>query len=311
MTLGRLRKLLLVITLLAVFFLSLRSLKVDQLAYAVQSLGPLLLAGLALLLFATRLFQALLLRLSLRKSGSPPLSLGQCLDLVASKGLFLQVAGGGAVVAQGWIARDRLGIRVGDFANAAFWRIHAQLASLLMLAPLPFLAWHGGSWQAITGWLFVAGLIMLMLATAWLVRDWPRWRQFLLRRLPAVSPQLDALPGQMVTPGVVGWLGYLLLSFLIVALRFARLCLIAAVVAPEIPALLLAKAFVLAEVTVILPLTPGGLGVRELALAAGGGLQNAFDTLLLIALLDLALVLLFNLAHGAIAQARLFGSTRD
>lgn len=254
-----------------------------------------IVAGLFLIFLIMRVWQAAALKISLAMV-ERQLSLLATIGLVAIKGLFNHGVSGAGLVAQGIRAKHRFAIRYRDFGMVTLIQaltLTGTLGALLLLAFMGFL---------FTGTVLNALVISIAL---------------IAMGLPIAAALLwDAIPHDRIGDRVSGWPDsetskrlratlFQTRGILIVAaqaaffgFRFCKFAAIALLIQPEVSVAQLLVIVLIADLATVVPITPGGIGVRELVIAAGGAMLGDFEVALSAAIIDRVTGIAFSLVHG-------------
>jgi uncharacterized membrane protein YbhN (UPF0104 family) len=85
---------------------------------------------------------------------------------------------------------------------------------------------------------------------------------------------------------------------LFIATRITRIMIIAAAIDRQTDLGTLVLLVLAADTSLVVPVTPGGIGIRELIIGAGGSAFGRFDVFLTAALIDRGFSIAFNMLHG-------------
>lgn len=105
----------------------------------------------------------------------------------------------------------------------------------------------------------------------------------------------NARPGSLLLAG-----GY---QLLFAWLRVARLAFITVLLSPHVNIVELSAIVLTADLASLLPLTPGGIGLREFLIGTGGVAIGHLEILVAAAVVDRGVMVLGNLAHGLFVLA--------
>ncbi len=265
----------------------------DMPARLEQLLGVYSAAAIVMAFLAMRGCQAAALSLSVRYWGGR-LRLPQSFGLVALKGFFNQGVSGSGLVAQGVRARYRLGVAWGHFGAATLLQAASMVVVLggLLAATGALLLTDGQRVAAVLLGLGAAASPIIM-ALAWgrlphhaIRRRVPRWPEGLGRVV-------------LSRRGVIlHTMGLALVQLLFVLLRFCRLAIIAVLMQPDISLAHLFVIVLMADLATVVPITPAGIGVRELVIALGGAAVGDLDVALAAAIIDRVASMGLSLLHG-------------
>jgi len=271
----------------------------DQIIDSIQSLSHLHIALLAALFVLMRVVQALSLRrvLSLYNQN---IEFNSALSLAGLKGGFNLGFSGLGLVAQSAQARVQflVPVRVMLFANVtqSFMLILALgvclfLATLFFFeadglpAPIAFLALALG-----------AGLLGFSGAVICLLPNGPGKKVRKVKALRSLlPPEASRKPPWHVVVGIV------VLQSALVVLRTARVLVIAYAITSAVNVEFLTVTVLAADTLGVIPITPGGIGVRELIIGMLGATTDHYEVYLAAAIIDRVLTVVFNIVHGSIA----------
>jgi glycosyltransferase 2 family protein len=255
---------------------------------------PLFLLGCVVIYFAGVLLSCIKWRWLLRSQGiSAPLAPLVRWYLLGTLAGTLLPSDAGGDLGRGYVAGRALGDPPAVWSSVAAERL-TGVAALLALAALSLaLA------PALLGWrpelpllILMFGVVVLALSVVLLRGGAPGWLPERFRR--ALASLHEILARYQQSPGVI--IACLAVSLVFHALNALSLWLLARSVAPDAP-LAIALAWPLVGLVGLVPLTPGGLGVREGALAALLTRADlAAEQAVAVALLSRALLLLVALA---------------
>ena len=109
------------------------------------------------------------------------------------------------------------------------------------------------------------------------------------------------LTGPGRKPGMNGAFILVILNIALVVLRVARVLVIAYAIDPAVNLNSLTITVLAADTLGVVPVTPGGIGLRELIIGLIGAAAKQYETFLAAAVIDRVVIITFNLIHGSVA----------
>lgn len=271
------------------------------LSRALHQLGFVEFAWLGMLFAALRVCQAHSLMAATR-SQNVDLGFSSSLDLAGLKGLYNLGFSGAGLIAQAVHARSRQLFTVGQLAWATALQsllLLVALGSTLTLMALVS-SFESGSMQ-VALLLFGMGacgaafvLVRLITGSMNFHPPGPEW----------LKSKLSYLGQSGHNPGLKRLAGILSLQFGIVILRLARVLTIAFFINNEARLLELTLVTSFADLVTTVPLTPGGIGIREFLIGAGAEFHGNVDLFLAAAIIDRGFTLAANLVHGGVVLTK-------
>jgi uncharacterized membrane protein YbhN (UPF0104 family) len=246
-----------------------------------------------------RVVQAFSLQRALLFYGRP-IKFESSLALSGLKGLFnLGFTGLGIAVqsAEGHI-KHLVPAGVIIFANALqVFLLSAALGFLLLFALLIFS----------TSTEVPAPILLLVVAIVFLVTGLVGAVASVFPGLVTWLPHVRRFPGRRFVPSpsrdlagsTLIWIGTLQSSC--VLLRLSRVLVIAWGIDPNVDVEMLAISVLAADTIGVIPITPGGIGIRELLIGAIGAASRHYELLLAAAVIDRMATIFLNILHGAVA----------
>ena len=260
---------------------------------------PLHIAGsLFLFLLVMRTLQTIVLKYAL-SAFDLRIRMRDCVQLLGLKGIYNMGIAGGGIAAQLAQSRITLGIKTGQFIGATLLQAGMFLSSLLFLlgavlliigtAPFPHQALIGV--VCFVSACAVAGLVISGLRPNAKIRG--IWAPAFMNHLRA-----DA-----INQGILRFIIFriYLCSLGIHVARSIRFTILLSFMAAQVSLGFGITAVLAADVVAQLPITPAGLGTRELALGYFGEAVTLFDVFLAAAIIDRTAAICFNIAHGLLA----------
>lgn len=243
-------------------------------------------------------FQTLVLQHALFALGTR-VRLGDCAQLLGLKGLYNMGFMGGGVAAQIAQANISLEIKIGHFMLATFLQAAIFASSLLLLFGLVLVGFRSEPFphNVIIGVVSIASALMLV--TVVISRLGPNGRIISNRALafiPHLKPEIkdyQALRSQIAYVYI-----YSLGLHIARSLRFICIMFF---MASQVPLSFSMTAVLGADIVGQIPITPAGIGTRELALGYFGKVLSLFDIFLAAAIIDRTAAICFNLGHGLLS----------
>lgn len=302
MTLPRLAQIVLTLVTLGLALILIgREYSWPELESQLQRLDPFSIVALLALTLATRAPQAEALRLALQAFGKR-VTFMDSFWLIAIKAFFNQVFSGIGLLAQALRLKVAHAISLSVFSAATWTQMLAQLfavaAAGLVIGILFAVTRTASPLMVVTPWLVllvIAGILLIL----------PRG----MSSLPLLGARFETVSRFFSANQVTHaqWLHLTALFVTILLTRAARLGLIVALIAPETSVLVFLFAFMVGELALIAPVTPGGIGVRELLLGIGA-IGGGAESIMLAGIVDRAAAILVTLGLGGAALLR---STRS
>ncbi|WP_322521265.1 lysylphosphatidylglycerol synthase transmembrane domain-containing protein [Guyparkeria halophila] len=277
----------------ATLYVAFRIIEIDKLLAATKEATATTLALIVASFVLMRIAQAYALKTSLSISQNRISSFG-ALDLIGTKGLFNLGMSGAGVLAQGARAKEEFGIPYRNFAAAA---LTETLSMIFVLgALLTALATFGAieAWRA-TAIALGSGAA---LAPILLLSIWHYYPKLTRNYIPFINRHNAPLGTGENVAIKLATLATLQLVFILT--RVARFGLIALTLDASIPSSQIVTALVIGDFATLVPLTPGGVGIRELTIGAIGNSFGTADILLAAAIIDRLVSVALNTAHGAV-----------
>lgn len=270
-----------------------------HLGEAISVLSVVDIGLVALLFIMMRATQAMFL-LRLLELHDQKISFGSSMTLAGLKGLFNLAFLGLGFVAQSAQAKLALlvPVRVMLLANVtqSFVLVLALGTSLFVTTLFFFSRTNLPAPEAlIVGGLAVSIIGLVGAGTCLFPGRLPSWVREL--RVSRWLLQKESSP----KPGGAAALGVLILGLVLVALRLARVLAIAYAIDPEVELYSLMITVLAADTVSVVPITPGGIGVRELIIGFWGTVVDHYELFLAAAIVDRVLTIAFNLVHGTVA----------
>lgn len=232
------------------------------------------------------------------------LPVAKSFGLIALKGFFNQGVSGSGLLAQGLRARYRLGISWQHFGAATLVQAASLLGVLGTLLTILSVALLSGLQQTLV---IVAGVAAVCAPFA-LVLLWRVLPHQAIRRFINRWPDDLGISAVSRRGLVWGLLGLIAAQLLFVSFRFARIAIIAVLMQPDISLAHLFLVVVLADLVTIVPVTPGGIGVRELVIALGGAAVGGLEIALAAAIIDRVISICLSLIHGLLVLGWYYAS---
>lgn len=269
---------------------------------ALQEVSLFILFGAFGLFTAARLVQALCLRQTLLIFDER-ISFHTALDLSGIKGFYNLTFHGAGVLAQAASGKSKNIFQMRNFvASTLLQSILLAFSMAISVALLSFALPGLGISSEVA---LVFGLIVSFIALAMIVLL-RRYRLQVAVAGPRINEALSDLHQLLKTARPASLLlaaGYQL-SF--AWLRLARLLFIAALTNPYVSMIELSAIVLTADLASLVPLTPGGIGLREFIIGTGGVAIGHMDTLIAAAVIDRGIMILGNLSHGFLVLAKDF-----
>lgn len=265
------------------------------------SRASLLQLGVASALFVGMRFVQIASFVLACKATSTCLSWRAAHDLTALKGFYNLGVSGAGLVAQAAHANATKSLGMAELAWAT------AIQSILLVSAIGFWLMIAGAWAFGTMqgfWLALAGgaatLSPLLLVTT-IRSDWPPWGI-----LPeSVRQRASSFIRKADDVSLKGMLQLFLVQSALVSLRVSRVLCIALFLDPSLDIARSASITLSADLASVVPLTPGGLGIREFFIGLGANLTGQLEILLAAAVIDRGITILGNSIHGGWILARL------
>ena len=256
---------------------------------------------LTVLFLIARILQGITLINSLAANGRH-VTLLESFDLSVLKMFYNQIVPSSGVFAQFLTLKKRLNIPAQDFIAAQYFQITIQVTLLgLIMAGMGVSLPIGNN--LLRGAMVVGGFALALSPFVTLLGA-----NVALQRLPSkiaknivdqVGKTSDAIGANV---SIAVWL--LLVRALFVLSRVIRLWVLALLVDSSVDLHVLSGATIVAEVAILVPITPGGVGLRESVIAAAGGSIGMVDVFLAAALIDRGFALAFNTLFGLLVVTK-------
>lgn len=258
--------------------------------YAFASFDHEVIVVLLILFCFMRLFQGLSLCLSL-KSLNHDLPLRNALGLVALKGFFNLAFAGAGLFAQAVRAKSSLNVGYSTFAYASLYQAMVLVTVLgFLTAAVGVVVLPSVEKKA------MFGILGLAIAVA------PFLTLSVVRRVKSLkNAKIARIILRFVQYRLEDWKWLLPLAVLgtfFFLSRLIRISIIAITVEEGIRLEFFSLAVIVADLSTVIPITPGGIGVRELVIGAGGNWVGQLDIFLAAAVVDRIIGLVFSLVHG-------------
>lgn len=279
---------------LATIFLIVKADALGTIGQAFSRIGPQELLLLGLLFAALRVMQAVSLVVIIKNIGVK-LPFRASLDLAGLKGFYNLGLGGAGLVAQAVHAHSQQLFSVPQLA----WT--TALQSLLFVSALGALLFFSAT--SLTGTLSIALVPAAFGLTAclapFLALSIFERTELAMRLSPSrYHKKLRALKTSFCNTSreqlFIAWL----IQVVIVFIRLTRILFIAFFLNPFVPIASLAVTTLAADLVTVVPLTPGGIGMREFFIGIGAQLAGAFELFVAAALIDRGVAIAGNLVHG-------------
>lgn len=278
----------------ATLWLIVRSGALSSIGAAFQQLESLEIVIIGLLFAGMRIGQAISLSLAIRMQGVP-LQFSQSLELSALKGFFNLGFIGAGVAAQAMQARTDKLFTLKHLALAtAFLAVLLVSFQGILLVIFAFLFGKAGGYKLIMAGVGIVAALCPMLILLLL-----RFTSIAHRILPTKLYALTEDIRGSLRRANVGYVGRVWLAQgALVVFRIGRVIFVAYALDPQAALGLLLTITIFADLVTAIPLTPGGIGLREFIIGLGGELAGHFDLFIAVAVIDRAITLGGNLVHG-------------
>ncbi|WP_220337108.1 lysylphosphatidylglycerol synthase domain-containing protein [Wenzhouxiangella sp. 15181] len=280
----------------ATIFLAVRSGAFGMLEAAFTRITWVELSALFAIFVVIRIIQAYSLIQSL-KVVNTALTLRTSLELAALKGFYNLGLGGAGFIAQAIHVRSRNLFSITQLAWATATQSILLIAALgaFLLAVAPALFDHAKAFWAV---ILLGGLGTLI---PFMALPALRYSRRLTNRLPVrLQSKLKELQYHFPAPRMNQLVPLWLLQVSLVGLRLGRIIFIAVLLDPLTPIGELAATTLFADLATVVPLTPGGIGIREFLIGAGGSLGRQPDLFIIAAIIDRGIAITGNLVHGTV-----------
>lgn len=280
--------------LVALALLAHRQEALESIGQAIRNVSAVTLIGAFILFAAARFVQALCLQQALHIFGER-LSSQSALELSGIKGFYNLTFQGAGVLAQAASGRANNIFRMRSFiASTLLQSILLALSIGVSVAILAF-GLPGGALSRNLALLFGLGVAIAALVLVLLMRRYRIQASAFDPRINSILSDIHELlmgarPASLVLVG-----GY---QLLFAWLRLARLAFITVLLTPEVNVIELSAIVFAADLASLLPLTPGGMGLREFLIGTGGVAIGHMEVLVAAAVVDRGVMILGNLAHG-------------
>lgn len=280
--------------LFATAFLAARSGALVTLQATSTQIGWLELFFLLGLFTIMRILQAWSLVRAMGLAGAS-LRFGESLDLAGLKGLYNLGLGGAGLVAQAIHARSRNLFSIRQLAFATVSQsllLVSALGTLLVMFSTTLL-------QYTTAFLLLVSFGALTALIPFVVLRVPHH----LGTLPtlftkALGLSIENLRKKLSVLSYKRLLELWLIQITLISLRLVRIIAIALLIDPSTSVGQLAAATLLADLVTVVPLTPGGIGIRELLIGLGASLEGQSEIFIAAAIIDRGITVAGNLFHG-------------
>ena len=260
---------------------------------------PLHIVGsLFLLSLVMRALQTIVLKYAL-SAFELRIRMRDCAQLLGLKGIYNMGISGGGIAAQLAQSRITLGIKTGQFIGATLLQAGMFISSLLFILGSVLLIIGAAPFrnQSLLG---VVCFVCASAAAGLVISGlWPNERIRGIRALAFLHHlRADALNQGVLRPIIFRIYLY---SIGIHVARSVRFTILLSFMAAQVSLEFGVTAVLVADVVAQLPVTPAGLGTRELALGYFGEAMTLFDVFLAAAIIDRTVAICFNIAHGLLA----------
>jgi uncharacterized membrane protein YbhN (UPF0104 family) len=283
----------------ATIFLAARSGALETLETTFTRIGWLELVALFTLFGIMRILQAWSLVLAMKTVGAS-LRFRVSLDLAGLKGFYNLGLGGAGFVAQAIHARSRNLFSLGQLTFATISQ------SLLLVSALGALLLGFSSallQDPAMFWPIVFISLLAVLSPFWALRALHS-TGLVSRLVPKkFRSKIEEISNNVPAPAFDGLLSLWLAQVLLVSVRLGRMLLIAFFLDPLISIGSLAATTLFADLATVVPLTPGGIGVREFLIGLGASLGGHSELFIAAAIIDRGITIAGNVIHGAGAIA--------
>ena len=225
----------------------------------------------------------------------------ESLDLAGLKGLYNLGLGGAGIVAQAVHARSRKLFSISTLAFATISQtmlLVSALGTLLLLFSTGLLRYPAVFWP-----LFAFGILAAVVP--FLALHSQRHARTLLSRVPRrLRFQFENLGDSLPTPQFGQLFVLWLLQTSLVVFRLSRILAIALFLDPLTPLGHLAVVTLFADLVTVVPLTPGGIGMREFFIGLGSSLGGQSELYITAAIIDRGITIVGNFIHGTAILAK-------
>lgn len=273
-----------------------------QFVNALVSLSLSTLASVVTLFILMRLAQSISLQRALRIQDQT-IGFDSSLTLVGLKGLFNLGFSGLGVAAQSAQGQIKHFVPIGAMVVANVIQLFLLIAALgLLLLIALALFWRNPNTPVpivlvILGVVFaICGLGMGVACVS------PKCTAFLRHRLPLQVRLGEHRRIGEQAPRAVFLI--LILQAACVLFRLGRVLIIAWGIDPHMDFQTLAISVLVADAIGVIPITPGGIGMRELMIGLIGAASRHYEVFLAAAVLDRIVMIALNFSHGAVAVSR-------
>lgn len=278
----------------ATIFLAARSGALDTLEATFTQIGCIELITLLTLFGIMRILQAWSLIKALKVLDSS-LQFRSSLELAGFKGFYNLGLGGAGFVAQAVHARSRNLFSVSQLAFASVSQslfLVSALGTLLLAFAVSLLEHRTAFWSLLA----VGALAALAPLVA--IRSFYHAGAVSILLPRSLRAKLAALKESLPTPQVDQLVSLWLVQIGLVSVRLARVVVIALFLDPIASIEQLAAITLFADLATVVPLTPGGIGIREFLIGAGASLGKHSELFVAAAIVDRGITISGNLAHG-------------
>lgn len=267
---------------------------VDQFGAALNTLDLTTIILIIFLFGLMRTFQALALQISLNESQSR-LEFQSAVGLIALKGFYNLAFSGAGLVAVALRGRAALNIQIKDLAAATLLQAALLIIVLGLLFAVASLCFEPDPRYKIA----FALLGLSVAAIPFLIGTLTRFAsRRVIQRLPRAVQRAAEYGRDSAIWSTRTKVVATLIIFAYVTSRLARIIVLALIIDSSANVGHLIYVVVGADLLSIIPITPSGIGVREIAIGAGGAFIGEFDLFLSAAVLDRMVSIGLNLIHG-------------
>lgn len=265
---------------------------------AIGNVSTVILLGALLLFAAARLVQALCFRQALLIFGER-LSFLAALELCGTKGFYNLTFQGAGIVAQAASGNAKRAFRMRNFvASTVLQSLLLALAIGISVAALAF-GLPEGALSRETALLFGTSVAITAIGLLIGLRHYRMQAVVFGPRLNSNLADIHQLlkyarPGSLMLAS-----GY---QLLFAWLRLTRLAFITVLLSSDVNIIEFSAIVFIADLASLIPITPGGIGVREFVIGAGGLAIGHMEALVAAAVVDRGVMVLGNLTHGLIVM---------
>jgi len=284
--------------------------KVGSIPNILSSLGNISLVELIIvtMLFALLRFSQALCFAVVASTINVRISMGSSMDLMALKGFFNLGLGGAGLVAQAAHSRTTNLLSLPEFTAATLIQ-SLFLVSSFGIALLFAVFWIEAPQSFVIFCALACVFVFTLPLIAFLILNSITYASALI---PSSMSDSASKLRQAVTFNpkrlmLAAWL----LQILIVLFRIARIALIGLFLSSEIDIRSLIATTLVADFASLIPLTPGGIGLREFVIGVGANIVDQFDLFMAAAVLDRAVAITCNLLHGGFVLLKILVMTKS